>query len=273
MDGLFTFRHVCFQNLQSPEDGGAINFREDGNLLVEECIFVEVSSKKEGGALFADTTFHVLIRNCLYERCHSCVLEANRGGNAMMLKNLSLTLESCGLFHCYYSEENPGDIPIYGEISSVRILLTNFSYNIGYNDIPSHVTGSSSTEIVCSDAYTDYSLFAHGDAFRVIDLDGNATIRRSCFIKNRGNCIFSDAGFMEVRNCHLYENQCQFRQDKMTTIIAIDCFGDLEFEGVSSAPMDTPNIRPLGFYRPTKRRFPSGARRFGAALTLCFSLQ
>lgn len=247
MNNVYIIRFVLIQNSHSYSNGGFVCFENrETNLLIEESTFFGVSSEKEGGVIFVNCSSHVLVRNCLFKRCFSSILTANQGGNVMRLIKCLFTYQSSSIFRCHFSDDDPGDAPIRGRITTAQLSLNNFSQNYAYNK--PLLSGSTSTELACETGDVDHSIFEGGKGFRVIEFDCDSKVSRCVFVQNKASYIFTCECKLNITNCYLYNNDCKLSQP-VGIVNFHNCFGDVSSIGIDSVPMSISNIQPIGYYR------------------------
>ena len=195
-NGQTYIRNSRFINLASNVTAGAIAFKGANNVTIEDCDFINVSSQKNGGAIFADINAaigadgSILINNTLFSNCSSefggAYLQlggdsqiinsdftenyAVYNGGAVYISDAEISIEDC-VFEKNNVDLTDEDYPTYG--GALFIDFTKLEMD-GCRFIDNHAIEGSAFYSYDSEYHIDDSEFSDNvnPVFTVFDFEG-----------------------------------------------------------------------------------------------------
>ena len=184
MSGICCISNVIFENILSKFSGGAISI-ENVVADIHCCNFKNITTKNEGGGLFADYST-VSLSKCYFNRCKSTYHENNKYRNAAFLYHSTACVYNNAISFCSYSTKECCDSTIVIHESSFSLGSLNCSYCIG-------IGGAAGCSFLLASASNgDYINFIEGEGNNMMEMYNEIplTIKHDNFV-NGSKILYS----------------------------------------------------------------------------------
>lgn len=224
--GEGTVRNCVFKNLSASLTGGAIGVKNvDGNVSIINSSFINVTSYKNGGAIFVDLNQlevqgNVLLKNCLFDSCFSVI------GGAYLQLGGTVTLDNTTFKNNCAGFQGGA---VYTSFADLNIKDCSFKDNIILLDDEYYSSGGAlyldMTTLVMTDSTFTGNNATNGEDLLLYDCDYNIT--GSSFDGNIYS-IYDGDSFLE-NNTFKKENKFN---DTYNPYIYVGPGGNIEYDPV-----------------------------------------
>jgi C1A family cysteine protease len=129
-DKSVTIKNTKFINLHANFTAGAVSVKSSSNVIIDNCTFENVSSSKNGGALFVDAYFTknmpVTVTNSTFVDCYSGF------GGAILALGVNINIKDCNFTKNAALFDGGA---IYSSFSNMNLVNSIFDSNGGYSSV------------------------------------------------------------------------------------------------------------------------------------------
>jgi len=215
-----------FDNVKSTSKGSAIETNYYCFLIVKSCVFSNLYSPKEGGAIFHFGT-ESNISKCCFSSCYCGELkDSNSGGNIFSLNG------NCRIYYCHAKECAPvtskGGDSLY-QLYDGLIMISEF--NGTRNCTPNYGSIGGAFQNHNENSTISFSIFTFSnDCVLFESWNSIATLNKCNFINNtlKSCAIYSFQSTVYIKSCSFYGNSLK---NTIGTVIFSESFTDYSVSG------------------------------------------